>query len=171
MRITQEQSESSHLLDQEGFITQLCEEVAHEDSWVKLAWPPEMIRRMVQYAYDRATIANGLVRDVDISIYAQLFFEVSSAFDQHPAIVEVLHNPSLQPDEKWDIIGESPEFKPVWEQLERESEQALLFPETKGRIEEAYPTTHYMPGFQKLYAYMRSGQYSFLADGESLNAE
>lgn len=79
--------------------------------------------------------------------------------------------PSLQPDEKWDILGESPEYKPVWEQLKRESSGALLFPETKGRIEEAYPTTYHLPGFHKLYAHMRSGQYAFLAEGESLNAE
>jgi hypothetical protein len=170
MQITQEQAESLHLLDRDAFIAQLCREVADDVAWVKHAWPPDMIHRMVRYAYDRATIANGFVRDMDISIYVQLFFDVSTAFDQHPAIAQVLHDPSRQPDEKWDTVNEA-EFAEVWEEVGRQEGDALLFPETKGNIQDAYPTTHHLPGFQTLYAKMRKEHYYFLEDGESLNAE
>lgn len=167
MRIRPEHAESSHLLDQEGFITQLCQDVAHEESWVKRAWPPAFIRERVRYAYDRATIANGFARDVDINIYVKIFFDISVAFDQHPAIAKVLHNPSLSPDEKWDTVN-TPEFSAVWDGMDSDSD---LFPESSGRIEEAYPTTWHMPGFQKLYAKIRKEQYPFLADGQSLDDE
>lgn len=171
MQITQKQFEASHLLDQEGFIALLCEELDQDVAWVRNAWPPPVVRDMVQYSYDRATIANGLTRDVDIKIYVTLFFDISCAFDQHPAIAKILHNSLIPPDEKWKIIGDESGFHEVWAEVEKHSSEALLFPEAKGRIEDAYPVTYHLSGFQKLYAKIRKEKYYYLENGETLNIE
>jgi hypothetical protein len=169
MQISNEQAESTHLLDSEGFINRLCEEVAQPDSWVVQAWPPQFIRERVRYAYNRATIANGLERDVDIRIYVGLFFEISAEFDQHPAIAKVLHDSSLMPDEKWDLLMEDEQFVAAWDDVEKREPQIPLFPEGKGKIEDAYPTTYHLSGFQKLYDKVRNEDFPYLEEGEYLS--
>lgn len=167
MQISQTQFESTHTLDKDGFITRLCEEVINDVSWVERAWPPQFIQQMVSYAYDRATIANGLMRDMDISIYVTVLFLTHAEFDQHPRIANVLHDSTLHPDEKWTILM-GPDFEKLWDSLESESHNENLFPEGQDRIEDAYPTTHHMAGFQELYAKVRRENYYFLEDGESM---
>jgi len=165
---SQEQMDQFWITDKEDFIRQLHEETVRDVPWVSKAWPPEIIRKNVSYSVDRA-IANGFRNDVDIRIFVGLMITVGPDFDQHTDIHQVLFDSSLSSEERWDKLSDDPKYANAWEEMNRPEHQDEWYPEGRGDIKQAYPTTYMLPGFIALYKKMREEEYYFLEPGESIS--
>lgn len=166
---TQKQMDQFWPADKEDFIRQLHEDIVQEEAWVSRAWPPELIRKNVGYAVDRA-MANGFENDMDIRIFAGLMFTIGPDFDQHPDIQKVLSDTSLSTEARWDKLMQDPGYAAAWDMMNKPERQDNWYPEGRGDIARAYPTTYMLPGFIALYEKVRKETYYFLEPGEDINS-
>lgn len=165
INVTQQQLDRFWIADKEDFISRLQEEVIEDAPWVREAWPPQLLRETVAYSLDRA-LANGFTDDVDLRTFVSLMFVIGPDFDQNLKIRKVLDDTSLTTAERWDKLAQDSAYSHIWQELSEPSHQENWFPEEKGKIEQAYPTTHALPGFVALYNKIRKERYPYLSPGE-----
>jgi hypothetical protein len=90
-------------------------------------FPDDILREMVGNGVKRGR-SHGLTWESSLTHFVALMFEIAPNFDEHPAIRRVLHEPSVPPDERMDLLTEKVSGK-EWEEARQSYDRNTWFPD------------------------------------------